>query len=389
MSVYQDKKSGNWYFRLCIRGKRYHRSIPEATCKKDAEMYLNAFKIDLLRGKLDLIDDVGSMLFKKLVDKYIEYSETNNLSYKTTVTKAKKFAERWGNRQLRDISPMDIEKYRSERKKEIRRKAKEIKGKKIEEKYISPTTINRDIEVLRKMFNIAIDNGWLGKNPCSSIKKLRQENNLERYLTPEEERRLFRACEGDFSYIEDTKERERIEKTYGDHFKYMKPIIICALHTGMRKGEIITLEWRCVDLEDNYITLLNTKNGKKRKVPINSLLKNVLEELYKVKSGPYVFYNPATDTKYFDLKRSFNSLCNIAKVEGFRFHDLRHSSATRMVASGVDIITVKELLGHSDIHTTMRYAHAIKEQKLKAVEALVHYGEEDKDKLTKTELKIL
>ena len=87
MSIYQDKKSGKWYFEAMIRGKRYHRAISEAVTKKDAEIYFNAFKTDLLRGKLDLVENIGCKLFKELVKVYVEYSKTNHRSYKTNVAK--------------------------------------------------------------------------------------------------------------------------------------------------------------------------------------------------------------------------------------------------------------------------------------------------------------
>src|SRR5574344_931303 len=228
MSIYQDKKSGKWYFEAMIRGVRYHRAVSEATCKKDAEIYFNAFKTDLLRGKLELVENIGCKPFKELVDEYIKYSESNHRSYKTNVAKAIKFKKLWGNKQLKDISPMDIEKYKSDRKKEVKVKAKEVDGIKIPAQYISPTTINRDIEVLRKMFNIAIDNGWMTKNPCKPIKKLRQENKLERYLTPAEETRMFQVCNGDFSFMHQD-EKRKVEKFYKNRFKYMIPILICAL----------------------------------------------------------------------------------------------------------------------------------------------------------------
>ena len=120
MSVYQDKKSKKWYFEAMIRGKRYHRAIPEAVTKRDAENYFNAFKTDLLRGKLDLVENIGCKPFKELVKVYVEYSTTNHRSYKTNVAKAYKFEKLWGNRQLKDISPMDIEKYKIARKNEVK-----------------------------------------------------------------------------------------------------------------------------------------------------------------------------------------------------------------------------------------------------------------------------
>ena len=88
--------------------------------------------------------------------------------------------------------------------------------------------------------------------------------------------------------------------------------------------------------------------------------------------------NPLTNARYADLKNAFSALCKIAQVENFRFQDLRHTSATRMVGAGVPITMVKDILGHSDIHTTMRYAHAITEQSLEAIETLSNYAERNK-----------
>lgn len=377
MGVKLDKKSGKWYMEAMIRGKRYHRAISEATCKRDAEMYFNAFKVDLLRGKLDLVENIGCKLFKELCDEYIKYSEANHRSSQTNITKALKYKKMWGNKQLKDISPMDIEKYRIQRKKEFKSKEKIVNGELIPAQRISPTTINRDVEVLRKMFSIAVDNGWIDKNPCKNIKKLRQENQLERYLTPEEEIRMFQVCKGDYSFL-NQEERKKVENLYKNRFEYMIPILTCALNTGMRKGEILSLGWKCVNLENKKITLLDTKNGKKRYIPINSSLMSELEKLHKYKFSENVFANPLTGTRYFDLKNAFPAICKLAKIEGFRFHDLRHTSATRMVGAGVPITMVKDILGHSDIHTTMRYAHAITEQSLDAVEALSNYAEKNK-----------
>ena len=329
MSIYQ--KNGKWYFEAMIRGKRYHRAISEATTKKQAEMYFNAFKTDLLRGKLDLVENIGCKPFKELVKVYVEYSETNHRSYKTNVAKAYKFEKIWGNKQLKDISPMDIEKYKISRKKEVISKEKIVDGLKIPAKTVSNTTINRDIEVLRKMFNIAIENGWLLKNPCNGIKKLRQDNKLERYLSPDEEIRLLSVCTG--------------------RFKHLKDIIQFALNTGMRKDEILSLTWKCVNFESNKITLLDTKNGKKRFIPINSVVKTILKNANKNRICEYVFANPVTQTRYSDLKGSFNSVCKKANVENFRFHDLRHTSATRMVGAGVPITNGKRYI------RTFRYSY--------------------------------
>ena len=355
MRVYE--KNRRWYFEMMVRGKRYHQAIPEATNKKEAITYMQAFRTDLLRGRLDMVDNIGCKLFKELAEEYLKYSKLNNRSYKSRIGRVNKFVDLWGNKQLKDISSLDIERYKKVRKEDIVRREKIVDGVKLPAKYVTNTTINRDIEILRKMFNIAIENEWLNKNPCKYVKKLRTTNKIERYLTPDEEIRLMNACDDNYSYI--------------------KPIIQFALNTGMRKGEILNLTWKCVNFNSKKITLLETKNGKKRDVPINSVVLSILKDMKKEQCSEYVFTNPLTQTKYYDLKRVFSNVCKIANVEDFRFHDLRHTAATRMVGSGVPITIVKDILGHSDIHTTMRYAHAITEQTLSAVETLSNYVEKN------------
>jgi len=348
MAVYQSK--GRWYFRFQIKGKQYNRAVPEATSKRDAEKAEIRFKSDLLQGKYNLVEGKGEMSFSKLIDVYIEYSKTNNLSWKGCVSRAEKLRGYFGKKKIGEISPIDIERYRTEQK----------RTPKINGAQRSNTTINREIEILRKMFNIAIDNNWLDNNPCSSrkVKKLREENKQERFLLPEEEERLIEACSG-------------------EHI-YMKPVVICALNTGMRKGEILGMKWNCIDFKNGFITLLQTKSGKARKIPISSALMPELQELYENRNSDFVFSNPITQNGYYDLKRAFPSICKKAGIVRLRFHDLRHTAATRMVAAGIDLIVVKDILGHADISTTMRYAHPVPERKLMAVEALANFGKNNK-----------
>ena len=251
---------------------------------------------------------------------------------------------------------MMIEKYRLERK----------RHKKKNGTPLTPSSINRETAILRKMFNIAIDNNWIDENPCSAhrVRPLREESKRERYLEPYEEAQLLALCK--------------------DNLEYMKPILICALHTGMRKGEILNLNWNNVDLVNNYITVRKTKSGKIRKIPLSKTLKTHLMKLKNNSQNEYVFANPQTGCAYYDLKRSFNTLCKQAGIKGLVFHDLRHTAATRMVASGIDLIVVQEILGHASIQTTQRYAHPVPERKLEAVKALDNFNKTNKNNIKKT-----
>jgi integrase len=159
---------------------------------------------------------------------------------------------------------------------------------------------------------------------------------MERILTVEEERRLLDSA-----------------------ISYLRPIIVTALNTGMRKGEILTLTWDDVDLTNNLITVnqTNSKSKKARKVYINSTLKRLLLELKLKSAGSEYIFLDDEGNRLREIKNGFNAACRRAGIPGLRFHDLRHTAATRMIENGASIVAVSKILGHSDIKTTMRYTH--------------------------------
>ena len=228
-----------------------------------------------------------------------------------------------GNRKLSDIKPKDIDDY-----KEFRLK------------IVKPGTVDRELQVLRHLFNLAQRwNSFFGKNPVSDAGLLNVNNQKERILTFDEEDRLLNSSP-----------------------EYLKNIITCALHTGMRKGEIISLTWENVDLENNLITVTmeNSKSKKSRRIPINSTLRKLLLEL-KLKSAgsEYVFLNSRGKpyARHDSLNRAFKHALDNAGIRGLRFHDLRHTAGTRLSEKNIPVQAINKLLGHADIRTTMRYVH--------------------------------
>jgi len=220
---------------------------------------------------------------------------------------------------------------------------------------VKESTINRELACLRKMFNKAIDWMFITENPISKVEFFSEKDNLkERILTEEEEDRLL--------------------DTSSEH---LQPILIVALNTGMRLGEILNLEWRQINLDAQKIRVEKTKSGKIRFIEINTLL---LQEFLKLRSksgnGQFVFPNPETRRPYRDIKKAFKGACKRAGINGLRFHDLRHTFATRLIEKGVDLITIKDLLGHSTVKITERYTHSNREQKRKAVELLTKIKQE-------------
>lgn len=334
MSVYKHK-NGRWYYKFYIRGKQFHKSIPEATDKEGAKMVEARIKGELLHGNYEILLDKKTTSFVKLCEEFEEYSKVNRLKSYEAVDKyyIEIFKNYFKNKAVEDISTPDIEKFRN----------KDIGD-------IGSSTINRKMSCLSSMFSLAFRNDYIKENPCNGIKKLKEEKRADRFLSKEEETKLLEKC---------TKE-----------YLYMKPIIICALYTGMRKSEILNLKWNNINFKDNFIHLLITKTIH-RKIPIAKTLLKELEVIPQI--SDFVFANPETKSKYYDIKRPYKKILENSGIKPIRFHDLRHTAATRMVASGIDLIVVGEILGHSQIKTTARYSHPVPERKLQAIKALDNF----------------
>ncbi len=136
---------------------------------------------------------------------------------------------------------------------------------------------------------------------------------------------------------------------------HLRPIVQIALNTAMRLREILYLKWCNVDFNRNIIVVTKTKSKKNRNVPMNRLVTETLQGIER--KSEYVFCDHKTGEPYHSVKTTFGKALKRAGLIGVRFHDLRHTAATMMVMNGVDLATVKEILGHSDIEMTMRYAH--------------------------------
>lgn len=365
------KKGNKWYCRFQIDGIRYERRCIGATDEKSAKKCEVVIMSEIMHGNYKISRSEKKLTLDDGIKVFLEYSK-NKLSHNTDLIRVNKIIEYFGkNKPLENISVEDINvfkqkmKFKTETKtvKKLNPKYKRGNG---QPKYLteeiefqserSNATINRYSAILSKMFNLLIADGKLVKNPCKFSPKLRENNYKIRYLKEDEQKRLFDA----FKSTEFKEEK-----------KFLKVIVIVALYEGMRKGEIMYLAPKQVDFENGFIDILKSKSGKERKIPLADKVREALLSLGDV--GDYYFINPKTQKPYVDFKKSFATLLKKAQIENFRFHDFRHTVATRLVESGVDLLIVKEILGHSNIETTMRYAHPVPELKLKAISKLNEY----------------
>lgn len=179
---------------------------------------------------------------------------------------------------------------------------------------------------------------------------MEEENNArDRWLSDDEERRLLEICPA-----------------------WLRELVMFALNTGMRLGEIISLEWKGVDLFRKTVTVFKSKNKEMRTIPINETVFRILKNRVKVKSiSGLVFHSPShTKLCITSIDHAFRKVLKRTGIENFRFHDLRHHFATQLVQSGKDLYKVQRLLGHKTPSMTQRYAHHYPESLRDAVEVL-------------------
>ncbi len=280
------------------------------------------------------------------------------------------FLDEFGNYPLLSITPLAIDKWRS------KRIASGIK----------PITANRDISILKSMLNKAEEWEIIPENPLRKFKLAKIDNSPNvRYLTNEEETNLKNAL-----FLRDEKLRsarlsanewrqQRNYKTLPDLTKifftdHMTPMILLSLNTGLRQGELFNLKWENINFERAILTIAGdlAKSGKTRHLPLNTLALQLLKNWKtQTKNNEFIFQNPNTNKPFDNVKKAWRTILEQAKIEKFRWHDMRHHFASKLVMAGVDLNTVRELLGHADIKMTLRYAHLAPEHKANAVEKLV------------------
>jgi len=194
-------------------------------------------------------------------------------------------------------------------------------------------------------------------NPLQGLRYLRVPKRIERILLQEEESRLLESC-------------GRVRS------RFLKPLVILALNTGMRRGELLSLEWSQVDLENRGMRIVNAKSSSgERLIPMNATVYAVLTDLGGKRTSELVFPSNRRDgERILDLKKGFKKAVMLAAIPKIRFHDMRHTFATRLVRSGADLITVQQLLGHAKITMTARYAHSMADDKIAAVSKLDFAG---------------
>lgn len=337
MSIYKRGKS--WYYDFQSRGERCSGCIGVVS-KTVANEVLAKKKAEAAEGRYTATAKKPSPLFEEIAAEYLQYYQTNRRpkSVERHQMAFQALQRVFAGKRLADLSPFLIEKYKRLRKDDGR----------------SEVTINRELAFLKNLFAMAMKWGKASENPVKQVRLFREDNGRTRFLTDDEEARLLAYCG-----------------------PYLRPIVISALHTGFRKSELLSLRWKHVDFQHRLLTVeaAYAKNGETRSIPMTVLLTETLQAIrIHVDPTAHVFLT-REGLPYRDISTAYTTAMQRAGITDFTFHDLRHTFASRLVMAGVDLTTVKELMGHKHITMTLRYAHLAPGHKRSAIAVLDRPGE--------------
>jgi len=324
---------GKWFLDFTHRGRRVRKF--GGFTKDQAKVALAKERLDRRDIELGLKKPPAQdVTFAAFADEFIElYAKPNKRSWRQDEIILRSLKEHFRGETLRSITAEKIQRFVAERR---------VEKSKNNGHTIAPSTCNRALAVLKTLIAKAVEWGRIETNPAAHVKKLKEPPGRERYLTHEEARRLLAAASPNFL-----------------------PILIVALGTGMRRGEILALKWTDLDLVRGIITITMSKSGRARKILTSGAVAAALGGVPR--RAEFVFWNEETKDHLKDVKTAWRATCARAKkdpddekdpgITDVRFHDLRHTFASWYIEAGGDIVSLSKTLGHSTIQMTMRYAH--------------------------------
>jgi integrase len=321
-------KRGNTSWQIDFYDPKGKRVMKCFKLRKDAEAYLgkalSAKKEERYYDVFDIKKE-NQTTFNDLADLYIKtFGDTKR--YKSNECyMINFFKQELGEKKLSQITYLELETIRNLRKDTLTKWGKPK----------ATATVNDEINVLAKMLNKAVEWGMLEVSPFAKGRKLimKLNNQRDRFLSLEEIERLINCCNAE-----------------------IRPIVEMALHTGMRRGELLNLTWE--QIRGGFIYLKKTKTDKPRQIPVNARVEEIFREL-KIKNAwksPYVFLK-VNGERMGKFRYAFEGACKHAGIENFTFHDLRHTFASHLAMKGATQRELQDLLGHSTATMTKRYAH--------------------------------
>lgn len=328
------KRGSMWWMSFMFNGRQVRRSTGTAD-RRLAEGILGKVKVHIVEGRFFEKPKEEPHRFFELMERFSTEHAPRRASCPRLLIHVAHLKRFFGDVLLSEVTPKRIVAYKNQRYAE----------------KVMPATINRELATLKKAFNLGRREWeWCTDNPVTRVSMEQENNARDRWLSCEEEYRLCQVAPG-----------------------WLRDIVIFAIHTGLRMGEILALTWQAVDLSRRTLMVMKSKNGERRTIPLNRTVMDLLLSRSRItpREATSIFWSEAgTPLDGPNLRRAFRSALKKAKIEDLHFHDLRHTFATRIVQVGVDLYKVQRLLGHKSPQMTQRYAHHYPESLRDGVEAL-------------------
>ena len=308
------KRGDRWYVRFWHEGLEIRRSA--GTSKDTAQILLARLRQEAERGSLGLAKK-NTVTLKDWAGDYLKWAEAHKKSYARDVWCMQQLVDEFGDLRLQDISRTKVEAFMRQRRQEV-----------------APSTVNRQVALLRKALSLAVEHKKIDVNPVRGVKLFREEADRVPVLEADDEKKLMDNLS-----------------------EWMQWVVRLALTTGCRAGELLALRWRHVDLSAGHFVVETSKSGESRRIPIHPA---ILEELRRRRGTPegYVVIRAnGTVPDGQSVSKCFKYAARKADRGDLRFHDLRHVAASRFLATGANLPEVADLLGHKTLVMAKRYAH--------------------------------
>lgn len=342
--------------------------ISVAQARDEAKKILGQVALGINPKQINKNDDREITLRQFIDQEYTTWSEAHHQWSNEHIQRLNRMKECL-DLPLSDINARIIEKWRAKRLKE----------------GISPNSVNRDVSSIRSTLAKAVEWGIISEHPFEKLKPLKVDRSPNiRYLTEEEEQRLRQALDERENKIREERSSANAWRAQREYellpdlsiqpfADYLKPLILLSLNTGARQGELFRLHWDDIDFDKKSVALVmrGKRKSHTRHIPLNKEANRVLTAWREMHPNAYKYVFPSKNGEKFDnIQTSWENVKKLAKLKNFRWHDMRHHFASRLVMKGVPLNTVRELLGHTNLEMTLRYAHLAPEQKEKAVALL-------------------
>lgn len=344
MAFIETRKSANGKvtFRAQVRLKGYPIQSATFDRKTDAKSWAQQTESAMKEGRHFKTIESKRHTAAEMIDRYIQ----SVLPHKGSNKQVQEQQLNWwkqeiGSYLLADVSPALISEHRDKLRDGDTKHGVKVK---------TPATTNRYLAILSHCLTIAVNEwGWIEDSPMRKVRKLTEPRGRIRFLSDEERTSLLATCEASPN-------------------KLLYPIVVLALATGARQGEILTLKWDQVDLVRGKITLYDTKNKDIRVLPLAGHALKVIKDMNKVRHIHTDFLFPGKiKDQPIDIRAPWERALEVAEITDFRFHDLRHSAASYLAMNGATLTEIAEILGHKTLAMVKRYSHLTEQHTSKVV----------------------